>query len=431
MNIEDEVVRFKMQLLRKMPFYGDIVMRLPIVRNDAISTARTNGRMIEYNGKFLSKMKPGQRNFVIMHEIFHVLLFHCERNNERRPDIWNMAADLVVNNMLLRLNYYMHNAGIEFEKPADGVFGYITNSDTVENLYAKFLEENKGIRGLTKKIKITISQWGYKQTLQITAPDDIILINISEADGGAGDGSDEDKNRREKGKSRNDTDNLLAEIGLSKQALLDIIRESASKNRSDMGSYYVPKQILGPVETKKIKWDVLFRDFLIEEVNEETSYATPERKYIHMDLIIPGYGTQEEKLEEVWAFIDSSGSIRSNEMSQFLTQLYRISKEFQCIFNICYWDTRVTDVYKKITKEKDIWNSISRHSGGTDINCVYQWISENKIKPDVMLILTDGFFGELEQQYYKRTLSQKTILILSSGITVTESMKRIGKIARL
>ena len=54
MVIEDEIVRFKMQLLRKMPFYGDIVMRLPIVRNDAVATAQTNGRLIEYNAKFLS-----------------------------------------------------------------------------------------------------------------------------------------------------------------------------------------------------------------------------------------------------------------------------------------------------------------------------------------------------------------------------------------
>ena len=48
-----------------------------------------------------------------------------------------------------------------------------------------------------------------------------------------------------------------------------------------------------------------------------------------------------------------------------------------------------------------------------------------------MLILTDGYFGELDQQYYSRTLSKKTILVLSGDIGVTDSMKRIGKIARL
>ena len=435
MDIEDEVVRFKMQLLRKMPFYGDIVMRLPIVRNDAVSTAQTNGRMIEYNGKFFAKMHTGQMNFVIMHEILHVLLFHCDRQNERRPDIWNTAADLVVNSMLLRLRQQMNSAGIEFEKPLDGIFGDVDFSETAENVYSKLIEENKSMKK-QDKVKIVLSSWGPKRTAQVTPPEDIILVEASTTEGngqGEGDG--------ESGSDGNDADGngmagltaggLLGDVGLSKQALMDIIRESANKNRSSMGSYYVPEQIFGLVESKKIKWQILLKDFLIDEINEETSYATPERKYIHMDLIIPGYGTHEERLEEVWAFVDSSGSISKNEMSQFLTQLYRIAMEFHCVFNICYWDTRVTDVYKKITKEKEIFASLPRHTGGTDINCVYRWIKENKVKPDVMLILTDGYFGVLKDQYYSPSLNRKTILVLSGNIKVTDDMKRLGKIAQL
>lgn len=420
MVIEDEIVRFKMQLLRKMPFYGDIVMRLPIVRNDSVSTARTNGRIIEYNAKFLSGMREGQRNFVIMHEIFHVLLFHCDRRNERRPRIWNTAADIIVNHMLQKFTYEMNSRGIVFERPVDGIFAYINDSETVENLYAKLLTENDDLKDNSPKVRIRLNNWGPDRNKLRNAPDDIILIDVTEHSGDV-----------KKGKEDEDAKDLFEEIGLSKQAILDIIRESASKNRSSMGSYFVPRQLFGLVESKKIKWQVLFRDFLIEEINEETSYATPERKYIHMNLIIPGYGTQEERLEEVWAFVDSSGSIGSTEMSEFLTQLYRISKEFHCIFNICYWDTEVTDIYKKVANEKDIFKSLPNHSGGTDINCVYRFIKENKIKPDVMLVLTDGYFGELDRQYYSRTLRQKTILVLSGNIGVTEDMKKIGKIARL
>jgi predicted metal-dependent peptidase len=322
--------------------------------------------------------------------------------------------------MLQRLTHEMNSRGIVFERPLDGIFEYINDSETVENLYAKLLEANKDQRENSKKVRVMLNNWGPNRNKQFNAPDDIILIDVTEHSGDV-----------KKGKDDEDSKDLLKEIGLSKQAILDIIRESATKNRSSMGSYFVPKQLFGPVESKKIKWQVLLKDFLIEEINEETSYSTPERKYIHMDLIIPGYGTQEERLEEIWAFVDSSGSIGSNEMSQFLTQLYRISKEFHCVINICYWDTEVTDVYKKIANEKDIFNSLPKHSGGTDINCVYRWIKENKVKPDVMLVLTDGFFGELGQQYYNRTLSQKTILVLSGNIQVTESMKHIGKIARL
>ncbi|MBO4510415.1 MAG: hypothetical protein J5718_03615, partial [Lachnospiraceae bacterium] len=322
-------------------------------------------------------------------------------------------ADMIVNDMLMHLRYDMNKAGIEFERPSDGIFVYVKAGETVENLYAQLLEDNKWIKDFTKKISIRQNPWGPKKLNSVKAPEDLIIINIKDV------------------KDGKDPDSGDFDDGLSRQAIMDIIRESASKNRSDIGSYFVPKQIFGLVESKKIKWQVLLRDFLIDEIDEETSYATPERKYIHMDLIIPGYGTREERLEEIWAFVDSSGSIGNNEMSQFLTQLYRISKEFKCIINICYWDTEVTDVYKKIMHEKDILKCTPSHSGGTNINCVYRWMSENKVKPDVMLILTDGFFGELENQYFSLTLSRKTILVLSGDISVTDDMKRMGKVAKL
>ena len=141
MDIEDEIKRFKMQLLRKMPFYGDIIMRLPIISNPRIPTAQTNGRRIEYNPKFLAKMNTGQRTFVVMHEVFHVLLFHCERKNERLPQVWNVAADMMVNSMLMNLYTDMRRVSIEFERPSDGIFlAYLNPSETVENLYAKLLE---------------------------------------------------------------------------------------------------------------------------------------------------------------------------------------------------------------------------------------------------------------------------------------------------
>ena len=252
MVIEDEIVRFKMQLLRKMPFYGDIVMRLPIVRNDAVPTAQTNGRMIEYNAKFLSGMREGQRNFVIMHEIFHVLLFHCDRRNERRPRIWNTAADIIVNHMLQRLTHEMNSRGIVFERPVDGIFEYINDSETVENLYAKLLEANKDQRENSKKVRVMLNNWGPNRNKQFNAPDDIILIDVTEHSGDV-----------KKGKDDEDSKDLLKEIGLSKQAILDIIRESATKNRSSMGSYFVPKQLFGLVESKKLKWQVLLKDFLV------------------------------------------------------------------------------------------------------------------------------------------------------------------------
>ena len=426
MDLEMEIKRFKMDLLRKMPFYGDIVMRLPFIENTHIPTAQTNGGKIEYNPNFLSSQTRGQRNFILMHEVFHVLLFHCKRHGERNHRLWNTAADMIVNRMLLDLMNNMKEASIPFERPVDGIFANIGIGETVENLYEMLLVYNKKMGKNSKKVLVQLnSLWGNQNLVEIKAPDDIVMndseiFDIDVVDGrslaGASSGLD--------GKD-------LPEIGLSENMLLQIIRESASTNRSSIGSYFVPDQIFGLVESKRIKWQTLLRDFFVEEPSDESSYTTPERKYIHMDLILPGYGQSEEKIDEIWAFVDSSGSVGKNEMEQFLTQLYRIAKEFKCVFNIGYWDTRVTDVYKKILKEDDILKSLPRHSGGTDINCVYRWLKENKVKPDIMLILTDGYFGSLDRSLFVPSLGKKTILVLSGSIPTNDDMKRMGKITRL
>ena len=51
MNVEQEIQRFKMELLRKMPFYGDILMRLVFVEDGRIPTAATDGKTIWYNSE--------------------------------------------------------------------------------------------------------------------------------------------------------------------------------------------------------------------------------------------------------------------------------------------------------------------------------------------------------------------------------------------
>ena len=414
MNIDDKIRKFKYDLLRKLPFYGDILLKMPIVRNDSIQTAQTDGRKIEYNGHFMESMSDGQCNFVIMHEVFHVLLHHCSRSIGRNPRFWNTAADIIVNSMLLSLKYDMDRLKIDFERPQDGIFANVEFGDTVETIYEKIAQANRfSLPPAPGKKQRIIS---IDKKIFLDPPDDLITVNTEEGVtlfpdeyGQYSDGSD----------------------GLSESMIDQIVRDAINKNRSTAGSFFAPRELILLEDARYINWKAVLKDFLQEEINDESSYTTPERKYLHMDLILPGYSLTEERIEEIWAFVDSSGSIGDLEMKGFITQLFRISKEFKCVFNICYWNTSVSDVYMNIPDEKALLKAVPKHSGGTDINCVYRWINENKISPEIMLILTDGYFGRLNDSVFRPSLGKKTILVLSEGIVINDDMKRIGKIARL
>ena len=88
-------------------------------------------------------------------------------------------------------------------------------------------------------------------------------------------------------------------------------------------------------------------------------------------------------------------------------------------------------MYLNIRSEKELLKAKPLHSGGTDINCVYGWLAAQKVKPGVMLILTDGFFGTVNENSVPRSLKSKTVVVLSTNTKITENMRTIGRYTRL
>ena len=410
-EIEQDLQQFKMEMLMYRPFFGDILLRLPIVQDDSIRTACTDGWTIRWNSRFLSGMNSAQRHYVLMHEVLHTLLLHPSRMQHHDHEIWNIAADMVVNQMcdeILR-DINRLTPDILMQRPDNGVFAALPRDMALEDLYG-LIKANYKRRGGKGIVKNDYTPWGRSRAgeLEITPDADL-------QPGGEGDGRE-----------------LTAgEQKLLEEMIRDLVRGAGGKDRSAFGSYYIPRELIRLTQPKPVSWRQLLKEHLTEITSDEASYATPERKYLHMDMILPGYSlTEDGDLESLWAFVDSSGSISGNELSQFLTQLHRIVKDFHCELNLCYWDTEVTDVYRKIRNAKHVLECQPHHSGGTDINCVYRWMRENHVRPDVMLILTDGYFGAVSAENAPLLRPRDTILAISND-SVNKEYSRIGKVCRL
>lgn len=402
-DVAAEIRKLCMTTVRRAPFYGDILVSMTFAEDRSVPTAVTDGVCVRYNPDFLESLSDGERNYVIMHEVMHVLLRHPLRGRNRRPDVWNAAADYVVNSILdWDVRPVMRKIGIPFDRPKDGLFAEVDRMQSVESLYDCVLLDNPEPSEDGSLLGRTTYRRGINGEHRIVPSPDRDLLKP-------------------------------APMSKQQEALLeertkDLLRRAA---RQGNGSYAIPPQLAQILDTKKPDWRVLMRDFLDSEIKDDVSYATPERKYLHMDLILPGHPTEDEELEELWAFVDSSGSIGKERMDAFLTQLYRISKEFQCIINLCFWDTQVTDVYRKVRGEKALLKCVPTHSGGTDVNCIYDWLSANKVRPEVMLILTDGEFGPLDPKRFLPYLRRHTLLVLAEETEPTDDMKRMGKVAWL
>ena len=420
-SIAEDLQRFKSRMLIERPFYGDILLRLPIERDDSIPTACTDGKTIRWSGSFFGGLTPPQRHYVLMHEVFHTLLLHPARLQGRDFEVWNVSADIIVNRICDQMAVDLRKIPeLRLEQPPSGIFRDIDNGETVENLYGKIMADNRRRKKNQTSMLLRDSyriKKAYRNGKYTVIPSELRNVIFPNRDlipghGGGSPLTPEEQQAME-------------------EAVKGLLREAGSHERGLGGSFFVPQELLQLIRSKPLDWRKILKEFLSEVQSDDTSYVTPERKYLHMGLILPGHGLSEEgELESVWAFVDSSGSVSKPDLEAFLTELYRIVKDFRCEMNIAYWDTSVTDVYEKLRSEKQVLASQPKHSGGTDINCVYRYVKERHLKPLVSLILTDGYFG-LPDPVLRKALPARSTILLLCNESENEVYKTVGRVCRL
>ena len=90
----------KAKLLSKSPFFATLLFGTPLIENPGIPTAATDGKRIMYNPEFIGSLSVGLVQFVLAHEIGHMIYEHVPRRQSRNPRLWNIAGDYVINGLL-------------------------------------------------------------------------------------------------------------------------------------------------------------------------------------------------------------------------------------------------------------------------------------------------------------------------------------------
>ena len=102
-DVLERIVVARVGLLLRHPFFGNMATRLRIKEaDDWVPTAAVDGRNLYFNTQFFNAMDNKEIEFVIAHEILHCVFDHLTRRDDRDPQIYNIAADYIVNNLLVR-----------------------------------------------------------------------------------------------------------------------------------------------------------------------------------------------------------------------------------------------------------------------------------------------------------------------------------------
>ena len=374
MPAKDRLIKARVAMLLKYPFWGPLAARLKLEEVEWCKTIATDGRKFYYNKDFIQKLSDGEMIFGFAHELGHIIFDHMTRRGDRQAQVWNMAGDYVINNMLIRESVGTPITAVEIlqDRKYEGM--------TADEVYDELMKN-------ATVIKMTL--------------DDHLDMD-GDGDGeGDGDGKEGDKDGKGKPKFKK-----LSEE--EKKALRDEWREAVIEAAKQAGAGNTPgaiqrlvKDITAPVMDLRDLLRIQFSG----SVKSDYTWMRPNRKAWHTGAVLPGQLPGEEL--DIVVALDASGSIDEGMLMDFLGMVQGSLDQFTSYkVRVVTFDT---DVYNEDEFTADDGRSMAEYAigggGGTDFGCVWQWMKDNEIQPHQLVMFTDGYpFGTWGDPDYCDTL---------------------------
>jgi predicted metal-dependent peptidase len=373
---ERKLQKVKIDLLRNPQFalMSGILMVGKTSIKDDIPTAATNGRDEYYGRKFVADMSTKELGFVVMHESMHKMYRHLttwSRLNDIDRNLANCACDYVINLQLRDLDptesYITMPRYKSGEKKGD-IMGLIDEKYRGMNAKQVFdlLREEQEKRGSEDGEGGEGSEDGEASG------------GFDEHDwDGAKELSADEQKQLEKDVDQALRQGLMAEKRVGKGA--------GSMNR-DVGNLLAPK----------VDWREVLREFVksICAGRDVSTWRKPNRRYIAQDIYMPTLVS--ERVGHIVVGIDTSGSVSAAEISEFLSEVKAIAEDVKPeMVDLLYWG-HVVAAHEKY-EENDVPNIVSSTKptggGGTSPSCVTDYMAKEGIRPECVIMLTDGYVG--------------------------------------
>lgn len=354
MNKQDVLLKLQKSrtaLLFDCPFMGQLVLSLDLVdATDAgwCPTAATDGKRIYYNCDFLAPFDELEIEFVLCHEVIHVMHQHLERRGNRDPIWMNMAADYVTNGILIESKIgKMPTILVGKKQEYIGLYDKKYSGWSTEEVYDDLKKNN------APKIK----------TL-----DEHLAPNNDPSKGPVI--SDEELKEAQQ--------NMAGHV----QSAATAIKAAGGKLPEALDRFV--KELFAP----KINWRDLIDDTITSCVTDDFNFMKPNRRFTHYDIFLPSL-IKEETIDIAIA-IDASGSINDEMAKAFISECYGASQQYKDFkISILSYDTKIYD-YVEFTTDDGIQDYKLKGGGGTDFRCFFKYYKDNDITPKKLIVFTDG-----------------------------------------
>jgi predicted metal-dependent peptidase len=367
-EVLDRIIVARVGLLLRHPFFGNMATRLRILAaDDWLPTAAVDGRNLYFNTQFFNAMDNKEIEFVVAHEILHMVFDHLGRRDDRNPMLYNIAADYIVNNLLVR-----DRIGTK-PKIVDCFQDFKYEGWTSEEVYDElFKEAKKNGEEFLKSLGEMLDEH---------------LENEGE-DGG--ENGEEGKDGKGNAVSKKPAKYSKEEM----KQIKDEIKEAMINAAQAAGAGNVPggvARMIKELTEPKMNWRELLRQQIQSTIKSDYTFSRPSRKGQMSGAILPGMNFAETI--DICIALDMSGSIGNAQAADFLGEVKGIMDEYKD-YKIKIWcfDTAVYNEQDFSADNGEILTDYEiKGGGGTDFMANWTYMKENDIQPKKFLMFTDGY----------------------------------------
>tara|TARA_R110001592_G_scaffold162409_1_gene395600 strand:+ start:277 stop:1605 length:1329 start_codon:yes stop_codon:yes gene_type:complete len=381
-EIEDKLIKARIEMLISAPFFGNLATRLRF--KDATEwcpTLATDGRYFYYNRNFVAAMSDAEVVFGIGHEVLHCVYDHFDaiRRGDRNPRLWNIANDYVINADLIdaKIGEEIKLVKICFDWKYRGML----SEEIYDDLFKQMEEEGR--------------------IIDIESFDVHLDRDDGDDDGAQGEGGEANS----EGGDKNGPAKYTAE---EKEQIKQEFQSATMQAAKAAGAGNLPggvKRILDHLLNPQLDWRQLIAMQIQSIIRSDYTYQTPSRKGLNEGFYLPGM--DRETTIDVAISMDVSGSIYDEMLRDFLSEVKGIMDQ--------YTDFRIhlfcfdTDVHNPQTftphNMEEFLEYDIQGGGGTEFDCVFDYMKEEGIVPKKHIMFTDGYpWGSWGDENYCDTL---------------------------
>ncbi len=353
-----------LRITEQSAFFATLALYARFEASQHIPTAATDGQTVFVNPDFWNKLGTAEQDGVLLHEVLHAALLHVTRRAGRHVQIWNAAADIVINGMIMQAGFQLPQGALR-----ETSIEYLGT----EEVYEIVLKKNQS----PPELMIDLLD---------QAPEDSAPLGNGVSPDQTGEGSGQEKSEQELGAPKPSDEGQDPREAMEshwrnalEQAQLAAKTLAAGKMPAGI-QREMPSVIAAQLDWRTYLWRYL--------TQTPTDFQDFDRRFVGQRIYLDSLAGESV---QVLVCVDTSGSINNDEMQIFIGEVRQILSAYPHLrCELYYADAALYGPYELK------YNSVlppPQGGGGTDFRPFFDKIATHSFLwgRTVAIYLTDGY----------------------------------------